>query len=109
MLSAACSLPIVPRFRGGDRPMHYFPTRDHWQTKPPAELGLDPDALAAAIEYHRQHETTWRRDFTTASGRYIGVADEPPAPDEVLGPVAPRGRPNGLVLRHGFIAAGWGD
>ncbi len=45
----------------------------------------------------------------TASGRYIGVADEPEAPDDVLGPVRPRGGPNGLVLRDGYIAAEWGD
>jgi len=35
------------------------------------------DAFAAAIEYHRSHETRWRRDFLTDDGRYIGVADEP--------------------------------
>jgi CubicO group peptidase (beta-lactamase class C family) len=90
-------------------PMAYCPTRDQWQARPPAELGLAPDSLAAAIDYHVAHETTWRRDFLTGSGRYIGVADEPPAPDAVLGPVKPRQGPNGLVLRHGFIAAEWGD
>jgi len=26
----------------------YCPSRDHWETKPPADLGLDPDALAVA-------------------------------------------------------------
>lgn len=89
--------------------MSYCPPRDTWQATPPAELGLRPDGLAAAIDYHRAHETTWRRDFITASGRYIGVADEPPAPGDVLGPVEPRGGPNGLVLRGGVIAAEWGD
>ena len=89
--------------------MPYCPPRDTWQAKPPAELGLHPDRLAAAIDYHRAHETTWRRDFLTASGRYIGVADEPPAPDDVLGPVEPRYGPNGLFLRHGVIVAEWGD
>jgi CubicO group peptidase (beta-lactamase class C family) len=87
----------------------YLPAPDHWESRPPAELGLDADALKAAIAYHEAHETTWRRDFLTASGRYIGVADEPPAPGEVLGPVLPRGGPNGLVLRAGSIAAEWGD
>jgi CubicO group peptidase (beta-lactamase class C family) len=87
----------------------YYPSRDAWQTKPPVELGLRPDGLAAAIDYHGAHETKWRRDFLTDSGRYIGVADEPPAPDDVLGPVRPRGGPNGVVLRGGYIAAEWGD
>ena len=89
--------------------MTYEPSRDHWESRPPADLGLDADALKAAIAYHEAHETTWRRDFVTASGRYIGVADEPPAPDDVLGPVLPRGGPNGLVLRRGVIAAEWGE
>jgi hypothetical protein len=67
--------------------MPYYPLRDHWETQPPADLRLSPERLAAAVEYHRAHETRWRRDFITASGRYIGVADEPPAPGDVLGPV----------------------
>ncbi len=88
--------------------MPYYPSRDDWQARPPAELGMHPDRLAAAIEYHLAHETTWRRDFLTASGRYIGVADEP-EDSEVLGPVRPREGPSGLVLRRGYIAAEWGD
>ncbi len=81
--------------------MPYCPPRDQWDARPPADLGLHAGALAAAIEYHRSNESRWRRDFITASGRYIGVADEPPADGDVLGPVEPRGGPNGLVLRHG--------
>jgi hypothetical protein len=89
--------------------MPYYPPRDHWEAQSPADLRLSPERLAAAIEYHRAHETRWRRDFITASGRYIGVADEPPAPGDVLGLVEPRGGPNGLVIRGGRIAAEWGD
>ena len=72
------------------------------------EPGLRADELAAAIAYHRTHESQWARDFMTRSGRFIGVADEP-ADSEVLGPVKPREDLNGLVIRHGFIAAEWGD
>jgi CubicO group peptidase (beta-lactamase class C family) len=86
----------------------YLPTRRDWERKPPAELGLRDDGLAAAIAYHRAHESAWPRDFITESGRYIGVADEP-LDSEVLGPVRPRKDPNGLVLRHGYLAAEWGD
>ena len=89
--------------------MVYVPARERWQAAPPSDLGLDPASIAAAIEYHRAHETIWRRDFLTGSGRYIGVADESPAPDDVLGPVELRGGPNGLILRRGVIAAAWGD
>jgi CubicO group peptidase (beta-lactamase class C family) len=80
-----------------------------WPTCTPAEAGLSPDALAAAIEYHRAHETAWRRDFLTDAGRYIGVADEPQSPDDVLGPIRPRGGPNGVIVRGGRLVAEWGD
>jgi len=58
---------------------------------------MDAERLRAAIEFHGAHETRWRRDFLTERGRYIGVADEPETPEDVLGPVRPRGGPNGLV------------
>ncbi|WP_254070502.1 serine hydrolase [Acidisphaera sp. L21] len=34
---------------------------------------------------------------------------EPPPDNEIIGPVAPRGGPNGLLLRHGKLVASWGD
>ena len=34
---------------------------------------------------------------------------EPPPDNEILGPTAPRGKPNGLILRGGRIVASWGD
>jgi CubicO group peptidase (beta-lactamase class C family) len=89
--------------------MTYVPPPDDWPSRPPADLGLSAGGLAAAIEYHRAHESRWRRDFLTGSGRYIGVADEPPAPDDVLGPVRHREGPSGLVVRGGHVAAEWGD
>ena len=89
--------------------MSYVPSTDSWQTKRPTDVGMHPDAIAAAIAYHQQHESPWRRDFLTASGRYIGVADEPETENDVLGPVRPRGGPNGIVLRHGDVVAEWGD
>src|SRR3990172_4544861 len=85
--------------------MTYYPTRDYWETRPPAALGLEAAGLKAAIAYHSTHESAWRRDFLTESGRYLGVADEPEAPDDVLGPVRPRGGPNGLIVRRGYVAA----
>jgi CubicO group peptidase (beta-lactamase class C family) len=89
--------------------MAYSPAPHRWETRLPTELGMRADVLAAAIDYHRSHETKWRRNFLTDSGRYIGVADEPPGPDDVLGPVRPRGGPNGLVIRGGYLVAEWGD
>jgi CubicO group peptidase (beta-lactamase class C family) len=88
--------------------MSYVPTDTTWEARSPASLGLSAEALAAAVAYHRAHESDWPRDFITASGRYIGVADEP-EDSAVLGPVRPRGGPNGIVVRGGHIAIEWGD
>jgi CubicO group peptidase (beta-lactamase class C family) len=95
--------------------MTTWPT-GRWETKAPDELGLDDKRLDEALEYHLHHHSKWPADFLMPGKRYIGVTDEPdalPGVDDyepgVLGPVRPRGAPNGLVVRHGVIAAEWGD
>ena len=70
--------------------MTYVPPSGSWESRAPAELGLRADGLAAAIAFHRARESRWARDFMTASGRFIGVADEP-LDSRVLGPMKPRG------------------
>src|SRR5438552_3087305 len=98
---------IVQEPRATVTPMKEVPGAD-WATRAPAEVGLAADGLAVAAKYHRARESTWPRDFITSSGRYIGVEDEP-MDSEVLGPVRSRGGPNGVVVRHGHLAAEWGN
>jgi CubicO group peptidase (beta-lactamase class C family) len=88
--------------------MSYVPATGKWETRAPESLGLRADGLRAAIDFHRAHESAWPRDFIVKSGRFIGVADEP-ADSEVLGPVLPRKDINGLIVRHGHVAAEWGE
>jgi CubicO group peptidase (beta-lactamase class C family) len=71
----------------------------------PEPLGFDPAALAAA-DFALAHETPWPRDLRAhIAGGYF----EPPPDNAILGRIAPRGGPNGVVLRHGKVAARWGD
>jgi CubicO group peptidase (beta-lactamase class C family) len=88
--------------------MPYLPPRspDPWKYSVPEVVGLDPAAIAAAVRYAGEHETPWSRDLAEVVERDFG--EEPPW-NEALGPVRPRGGPNGLVLRHGQIVAEWGD
>lgn len=67
--------------------------------------------LDAAIAYHRAHETDWPTSMYMPDGRYVGVAaiGDRPEFSAVIGPVKPRGAPNGIVLRHGKPLAEWGD
>jgi CubicO group peptidase (beta-lactamase class C family) len=77
-----------------------------WERAAPAGLGFDPAALGDAVAFAEAHETPWGRDLAEVirSGHF----EEGPLA-EIIGPTRPRGGPNGLVLRHGRIAAAWGD
>ena len=87
--------------------MPYFPPRNpDWECCPPAAAGLDPEAIAAAARFAAEHETPWSRDLAHMVATDFGEA---PPWNETLGPVRPRGGPNGLVLRGGMIVAEWGD
>jgi CubicO group peptidase (beta-lactamase class C family) len=62
--------------------------------------------LAEAVAFAAAHETPWPRDLRAhlEAGHF-----EPPPDNTIIGPVAPRGGPNGVVLRHGRLVARWGD
>ena len=94
-----------------DPVLPYIPTTDEWQTIDPAAAGFDPGRLEDAIRFHQAHETPWPRSMYLPDGRYVGVADigDKPEHAEVIGPVRPRGGPNGLVLKGGRLVAEWGD
>ena len=70
-------------------------------------LTLDAPADTGPIAaYALAHESPWPRDIRAhiESGFF-----EPPPHNAILGPVASRGGPNGLVLRDGRVVARWGD
>lgn len=87
----------------------YFPKPGRsWETKDPAEAGMDVDRIREAIAFHREHDSTsvpYGIDIGTSiiSGR----AGEPY--NELIGPLKQRGPVNGLIVRHGYIVAEWGD
>ena len=88
--------------------MTYFPPPDPapWKRATPGETGFDPDGVAAAARHASEHETPWSRDL----GRMVADDfEERPPWNETLGPVRPRGGPNGLLLRNGLVVAEWGD
>ncbi|MGH9900077.1 MAG: serine hydrolase domain-containing protein [Pyrinomonadaceae bacterium] len=79
----------------------YYPSPgDGWQRKEPAEVGMDPALLAEAVSYARTHETQIPKDFSTQIETFGSLLG--PLPKE-------RGGTNGMIIRHGFIVAEWGD
>jgi CubicO group peptidase (beta-lactamase class C family) len=63
-------------------------------------------ALDDAVLYALAHETPWPRDLRA----HLEAGFFEPAPhNEILGPIRPRGGPNGLILHKGSVLARWGD
>ena len=92
-------------------PGPYTPALSGSSRVAPKTSGCEPGRMAEAIAFHRAHETTWPRSMHLPDGRYVGVASigDRPEHEAVIGPVRPRGGPNGVVLRGGRIVAEWGD
>jgi CubicO group peptidase (beta-lactamase class C family) len=82
------------------------PHGGEWRRAASGETGLDVAALAAAAAFAESHETPWARDLSTVIGKGFF---EPPPWNEIIGEVAPRGAPNGLILHRGLVVAEWGD
>src|SRR5690348_9645723 len=77
----------------------YFPAAGAWQHKAPGEVGMDAAKLQEAVEWAEAHGSKW--DFQKDQIRTFG---------RVLGPLpARRAATNGLILRHGYIVAEFGD
>ncbi|MCZ6532058.1 MAG: serine hydrolase [SAR324 cluster bacterium] len=90
----------------------YFPpSGDSWQKITPEEAGMDSARLMEVADFAEAHEsTTWPRTIANEQGIYDNASiTDPPQWNELIGPVKPRGAPNGVILRHGRIVAEWGD
>lgn len=94
LLSAGCASVQPLRPAGA-----YFPPPGEWQRKSPADVGMDSVTLQEAIQFAESREATWdfRRDQARTFGRPLG-----PVPEK-------RATTNGIILRHGFIVATFGD
>ena len=77
----------------------YFPPAGQWQKKAPVDVGMDAAKLQQAVEYAQSHGSSW--DFEKDQVRTFGVP---------LGPLPKqRAATNGIILRHGYIVAQFGD
>ena len=78
----------------------YFPPKGEWAKKSPAELGLDPVKLQAAIDYAKSHETRREMDFS----------DQEKTFGTLLGSVPNiRAHTNGVIIYKGYVVGEWGD
>jgi CubicO group peptidase (beta-lactamase class C family) len=87
------------------------PAGKEWETVAPAQAGFDGPGLAAAVDFAREHESSWPRSLYYPDGRYVGLVEwnESGPWSEIVGPVRERGGPAGLILKGGRIVAEWGE
>jgi CubicO group peptidase (beta-lactamase class C family) len=97
--AVACSVSAAPAMA------QYVPPAGSWEHRDPAELGLDPEALDAAVEFARVSESMAPRDLLEA--HYRSFAREPFG--EAIGPFKTRGPQTGIIVKDGYIVAEWGD
>jgi CubicO group peptidase (beta-lactamase class C family) len=81
-------------------PVPYFPPAGEWARKAPAELGMDPAALAAAIQYAQGHETERAIDFSDQEKTFGSRLGSMPSR---------RAHTNGVVIYKGYVVAEFGD
>lgn len=79
----------------------YYPAAgDKWQRKPPVDAGFNPELLEQAVAFAKTQETRQPRDFSTQEQNF----------GKLLGPLPKdRAETNGIIVRHGYIVAEWGD
>lgn len=77
----------------------YFPAAGTWRHKAPAEVGMDAAKLKEAVEWAEAHGSKWdfEKDQVRIFGKVLGVLP------------AQRAATNGIILRHGYIVAEFGD
>ncbi len=77
-----------------------------WPEAPADVAGMNWMWLEEAARFASENEVQWPRDLRLhlESGFF-----EPPPLNEILGPIRPRGEPNGMVLRAGHKIVSWGD
>jgi CubicO group peptidase (beta-lactamase class C family) len=83
----------------------YYPERFDWQHKRPDEVGMDAARVAEAVKVSIDRENPAPKDMTLFLKASFGR--EPF--DTLLGPVKDRGGASGLITRHGYVVAEWGE
>ena len=83
----------------------YFPERFDWQHKRPEDVGMNSALVDEAVKLAIAADTPGPKDMALFLHNSFGK--EPFS--TVIGPIKDRGVASGLVTRHGYIVAEWGD
>jgi CubicO group peptidase (beta-lactamase class C family) len=89
----------------GEGTIYYPGAGDDWERRVPRQVGMDSVRLAEAIAFAKANESKAPRNLEVAHYQTFGL--EPFG--EGVGPFKERGDPTGVILRHGYIVAEWGE
>jgi CubicO group peptidase (beta-lactamase class C family) len=92
--------------RRADARAPYWPEPGaRWARRAPRDVGMDSARLAEAVAYAAARESKAPRDLERA--HYQTFGREPFG--DAVGPFKARGEPTGVVVRHGYVVAEWGE
>ncbi len=92
--------------RGQAQAIPYYPgPGDDWEHKAPDQVGMDARTLDEAIAFAKANESQNPRDLALEHEVLFGR--EPHS--EGIGPFKTRGDMTGIIVRHGYIVAEWGE
>jgi CubicO group peptidase (beta-lactamase class C family) len=83
----------------------YYPERFDWQHRKAEEVGMDTARVNEAMQVSIARENPAPKDMTLFLNGSFGK--EPYS--TIIGPIRDRGGATGLITRHGYIVAEWGD
>lgn len=101
IVSLALLMSIAP---AGTQTAPYFPPpAEKWERRSAEQVGMNAAKLTEAIEFAKLQ----REPKSVAE--VISARQRQESHPEIIGPVKERGEINGLVIRHGYIVAEFGD
>jgi len=102
LISFTCLLPAAKK----SKTKLYYPGKTGiWETRKPEQVGMNSSLLEAAVKFAKENENTQTKDLASA----ITAAFSREPFFTIVGPTKSRGNTNGMIIRHGYIVAEWGD
>jgi CubicO group peptidase (beta-lactamase class C family) len=105
---AIFATPSLAEGRGTDAARYFPPAGPSktWERRKPEQVGIEASKLDAAVKLARNNEMPWRREL---GEQLFHDSVLEPAAAAPLGPTIDRAGPSGVILRHGYVVAEWGD
>lgn len=110
VLLASAAAPSAPRSstnppQSRSNQVYYPGPGADWERRTPEQTGMDSARLKEAVAFALSSEARASRNLELA--HYQSFGREPFG--DGIGPFKERGEPAGIILRHGYIVAEWGE